>query len=740
MSAFNLQTATINDIAGFFEIDRDLAKVVSSSDCKSFQELQAVPGLELAVIYKASEKCSIVYESAATCKSENSATQTSYSSLESRFDKLEALLYQVLGQKNMDMVPSQTVSCNTLENNAGKTASQDVAISGMSAREAMPHNSDVSQVVIPPQTDTGKNLELFAQLASVLQSNGTGCSNPARALQEKVSSNAANEAAMQATQNLQANLCSGSTGQDTVQPAVCKGSKAENFQNASLNAGISNYRSQFADQSRQNSTSGSSNNHFKHEYAAVDQLMATKCVDGIYAGNKPQIAIPTAPQPPLSCLPYTGKPPMGGGTSSPFLYNNGPGTSNGTGPNNSTNWVKKMSLLPKFDGKGWQAFITIFERQMARYSLTDSLKLELLESKLTGLAFDFYGNLSRNIQTYDELRGILHDRFGSRITPQLRRNELFSMKQNADESLVEFGGRVAFVASEGYPDLSHCNRSELEIHAFLHGCVDQTLAERVMLIEHSTLGAALSAMVRAEQNAKAFHKPSKIVRAVHFDEQSNNGTPQMEADIEIIKNSVTDIMRNVSGLRNDSQTRNMDRNRSPAYKSDVRYSSPYRSQENNRTSGQWQQNSAGGSHSFNRGRTSSREVTDHSNRKQSPGRFQFREQSPGRSHHYTSREQSPGRFHYREQSPGRSNYDNRGYASGQFRQYDRKQSPEHFRYSNYTGQNRGRETSRFTRQNSPGRDIRAVSPSPATEEEITPDLPPEISDDGMDNLYAHPLN
>ena len=156
MSAFNLQTATINDIAGFFEIDRDLAKVVSSSDCKSFQELQAVPGLELAVIYKASEKCSIVYESAAICKSENSATQTSYSSLESRFDKLEALLYQVLGQKNMDMVPSQTASCNTLENNAGKAASQDVAISGMSAREAMPHNSDVSQVVIPPQTDTVK--------------------------------------------------------------------------------------------------------------------------------------------------------------------------------------------------------------------------------------------------------------------------------------------------------------------------------------------------------------------------------------------------------------------------------------------------------------------------------------------------------------------------------------------------------------------------------------------------------
>ena len=88
-----MQTATINDIAGFFEIDRDLAKVVSSSDCKSFQELQAVPGLELAVIYKASEKCSIVYDSAAICKSENSATQTSYSSLESRFDKLEVAYY-----------------------------------------------------------------------------------------------------------------------------------------------------------------------------------------------------------------------------------------------------------------------------------------------------------------------------------------------------------------------------------------------------------------------------------------------------------------------------------------------------------------------------------------------------------------------------------------------------------------------------------------------------------------------
>ena len=47
-------------------------------------------------------------------------------------------------------------------------------------------------------------------------------------------------------------------------------------------------------------------------------------------------------------------------------------------------WNKKLAYLPKFDGTNWQAFISVFERNLSRHNLSDSLQLDLLESKLLG--------------------------------------------------------------------------------------------------------------------------------------------------------------------------------------------------------------------------------------------------------------------------------------------------------------------------------------------------------------------
>ena len=186
-------------------------------------------------------------------------------------------------------------------------------------------------------------------------------------------------------------------------------------------------------------------------------------------------------------------------------------------------WLKKMSHLPKFDGKNWQAFINIFDKQMERHQLNDSVKLEILESKLIGSAFEFYGYSTTKVSSYDALRELMQNRFGSRITSQLRRTELLTIKQQAEENLVEFSSRVAFIAGEGYTDIPEKNRAELEVHAFLQGCVDHTLAERVMQSEHKDLNSALNGMIKATQNARVFNS-SKSVRAVEMNNSNHSST------------------------------------------------------------------------------------------------------------------------------------------------------------------------------------------------------------------------
>ena len=67
-------------------------------------------------------------------------------------------------------------------------------------------------------------------------------------------------------------------------------------------------------------------------------------------------------------------------------------------------WNKKLAYLPKFDGTNWQAFISVFERNLSRHNLGDSLQLDLLESKLSGQAFQAYGQAHTSMDTYEELK------------------------------------------------------------------------------------------------------------------------------------------------------------------------------------------------------------------------------------------------------------------------------------------------------------------------------------------------
>ena len=200
-------------------------------------------------------------------------------------------------------------------------------------------------------------------------------------------------------------------------------------------------------------------------------------------------------------------------------------------------WHDMFEHIPSFDGNDWHAFITVFERHLHRRNPPSTLRLDLLEMKLSGEAFQAYGTSASYISTYEELRDFLEARFGCRITAQIRRTELFNMKQKSDEMLVDYASRIKFVAGEGYPDTSNRQRSELEIAAFLQGCRDKTLAERVMQNSHDDLDSALNAMVRVVQNALMFkcHDPkqSKAVRFLRpVDDHSHQASAQIDTDDE----------------------------------------------------------------------------------------------------------------------------------------------------------------------------------------------------------------
>lgn len=177
----------------------------------------------------------------------------------------------------------------------------------------------------------------------------------------------------------------------------------------------------------------------------------------------------------------------------------------------SSDLCDRMALLPTFDGKSWKAYNKLFESQLSRIgNISDALKLELLETKLTGKALEYYSNFIGKLNSYSELRDGLQHRFGSCVTPQCRRNELSTIKQNRGESLVEFADRVAYTASEGYQGFHPADCAEIEIASFLQGCLMQDLAERVMLMEHESLNCVLSVMIRAEQNAVRFRERDAI--------------------------------------------------------------------------------------------------------------------------------------------------------------------------------------------------------------------------------------
>ena len=219
-------------------------------------------------------------------------------------------------------------------------------------------------------------------------------------------------------------------------------------------------------------------------------------------------------------------------------------------------WNKKLAHLPKFDGTNWQAFISVFERNLSRHNLSDSLQLDLLESKLSGQAFQAYGQAHTSMDTYEELKKFLQSRFGTRITPQIRRNELFHMKQRTDETLIEFSSRVKSIAYEGFPEMNSKQRSELEVHAFLQGCQEKTFAERVILNTHPDLDSALNDMVKMVQNAHIF-KSSNLekARVVHH----INNSEDTETSNMTTVTSNDDEYRDQRGLAyTDSRAQNVD--------------------------------------------------------------------------------------------------------------------------------------------------------------------------------------
>ena len=219
-------------------------------------------------------------------------------------------------------------------------------------------------------------------------------------------------------------------------------------------------------------------------------------------------------------------------------------------------WNKKLAYLPKFDGTNWQAFISVFERNLSRHNLSDSLQLDLLESKLSGQAFQAYGQAHTSMDTYEELKKFLQLLFGTRITPQIRRDELCHIKQCTDESLTEFTSRVKLTPYGRHPGKSQPHRSTVEVNTFLQGCRDHALAKRVIQNTHPSIDSALNDMEKMVQNAHIF-KSSNLekARVVHH----INNSEDTETSNMTTVTSNDDEYPDQRGLAyTDSRTQNVD--------------------------------------------------------------------------------------------------------------------------------------------------------------------------------------
>ena len=204
-------------------------------------------------------------------------------------------------------------------------------------------------------------------------------------------------------------------------------------------------------------------------------------------------------------------------------------------------WNKKLAYLPKFDGTNWQAFISVLEHNISRHNLTNSLQLDLLESKLSGQAFQAYGQAHTSVGTYAELKKFLQLRFGTRITPQNCRDELCHIKQCTDESLTEFASRVKLIVYGRHPGKSNPHRSKAEINTFLQGCHDNTLAKRVIQNTHPSLHSALNDMEKMVQNAHIFKssnlEKTRVVRNLNNPEATEDTDITQVARVWENKNS-----------------------------------------------------------------------------------------------------------------------------------------------------------------------------------------------------------
>ena len=354
---------------------------------------------------------------------------------------------------------------------------------------------------------------------------------------------------------------------------------------------------------------------------------------------------------------------------------------------------RRLQNLPRFDGRtNWEDFIQVFEGRVGRLELPDAARLDLLEGQLTDQALKYHGRLlKQGINSYGELRTQLAKRYAERNTSSIRRSELQAATQSALESITDFGERIAFLASEGYPDIPPHNRNEIEVEAFLRGCYDQENVKWVLHGTHVTLDDAIDGMLKAQRNAKtlATTQSLKAVRAVQGksvqfkDEKEDNaiGMSDVLSSIKSLQEHV-ERMSACEGTFKVYASPASQRRTSNTYERQSRSPSPVRS-------------GAYSSRDFNR----------------NPRSYGDFDRSP---HRYTS--ENPNRnFQNRsvnrdfERSPQRTHYENFN-RNSRMQNYDsnRKHSPVHRQSRFSSDKNNNRENHRF-RSPRQGHDNRSYS-------------------------------
>lgn len=143
--------------------------------------------------------------------------------------------------------------------------------------------------------------------------------------------------------------------------------------------------------------------------------------------------------------------------------------------------IKVMHGVPKFVGSSgqWSLFIGAFEKRITHMSLSDNIKMLLLQAFFSGSAFEYLGTISETIVSYDQLKLIMSRRFSERQTFEGWFTQWRELKQGSDEDLLSFTDRIRRLTELAFEQAGASYKDTLHVSALNNGLYNRSIAHEL---------------------------------------------------------------------------------------------------------------------------------------------------------------------------------------------------------------------------------------------------------------------